>query len=52
MALPIRCAPELQDLSLWRHHAFKLRELYLDQNMTLKQVKDFMEREHGWPEFK
>lgn len=52
MALPIRCAPELQDLSLWRQHATQLRELYLAQNKTLKQVKSSMEKEHGWPEFK
>lgn len=52
VALPIRCAPELQDLTLWRQHAPRLRELYLIQNKTLKQVKKSMEEEHGWPEFK
>lgn len=52
VALPIRCAPELQDLTLWRQHAPRLRDLYLIQYETLKQVKKSMEEEHGWPEFK
>ncbi|KAK8115712.1 hypothetical protein PG984_012214 [Apiospora sp. TS-2023a] len=52
MAPPVRCAPELQDLALWRQHESQLRELYLDRNQTLAQVKQSMEQQYSWPEFK
>lgn len=48
----VRSAPELQDLTLWRQYEAKLRELYLEQNKTLEQVKSWMEQEYGWPKFK
>ncbi|KAK8857281.1 hypothetical protein PGQ11_013193 [Apiospora arundinis] len=52
MAQPTRCAPELQDLELWHQYEPQLRELYIQKNQTLKQVKTSMEEQHGWPVFK
>ncbi|KAK8012866.1 hypothetical protein PG991_010241 [Apiospora marii] len=52
MAKPIRCAPELQDLTIWHRYEPQLRELYIVQNQTLRQVKESMETQHNWPVFK
>ncbi|KAK8104754.1 ankyrin repeat-containing domain protein [Apiospora kogelbergensis] len=52
MAKHTRVAPELQNLDIWHEHEPQLRELYLVKNLTLKGVKESMEKEHGWPTFK
>ncbi|KAK7935928.1 HET-domain-containing protein [Apiospora marii] len=52
MTKPKRCAPELQDLAIWNRYEPQLRDLYLSKNQTLKQVKQSMEEQHGWPVFK
>jgi hypothetical protein len=34
---------------LWRQNAFMIRQLYQDERKTLKEVKDIMETEKGFP---
>ncbi len=45
MALPYGPA----EPDLWKTHEPNLRRLYLEQNLTLKEVKETVETEHGFP---
>lgn len=37
---------------LWTQHKDVLRRIYIQENMTLKQVKQYMEENHGFPEMR
>ena len=39
-----------RDFSLFEQHESKLRQLFLQENKSLKQVKHEMEAYHGFPE--
>ncbi|KAI1170331.1 ankyrin [Nemania sp. FL0916] len=39
-----------RDFSLFEQHQLQLRELYLEQNRSLQEVKQAMESKHGFPE--
>ncbi|KAJ8133322.1 hypothetical protein O1611_g290 [Lasiodiplodia mahajangana] len=45
-------AGQLKDFSLWDDNKENLKRLYLEEDRTVKDVKERMEEEHGFPTFK
>ncbi|KAI0521678.1 hypothetical protein F5B22DRAFT_643850 [Xylaria bambusicola] len=39
------------EMDIWRMHESILQKLYIEENKTLKEVKDIMELHHGFPSF-
>lgn len=37
---------------MWYQHEDVFRRIYIDKNMTLAQVKQFMEANHGFPQMR
>ena len=49
MAMTQNSHPDL-GTDIWHQHEPLIRSLYLVQNNTLRNVKEMMESEHGFPE--
>jgi hypothetical protein len=43
-------AAEPKDLSVWFENKEMFRQLYIVEKKSLKQVKEIMETQHGFPE--
>lgn len=45
-------ANQPRDLSIWFSHRDLFLRLYVEENKSLKQVKEIVERDHSFPETK
>ncbi|KAH8898475.1 hypothetical protein GQ53DRAFT_817742 [Thozetella sp. PMI_491] len=47
-SLPTRASPSARSSDIWKDHYLTFRQLYIEERKTLKQVKDMMEKDHGF----